>query len=147
VLLVMVPLAMLNAWPLAAGCICADGHYEPVCHAAECRTGMSDCGCACCAHHNCCSGKACCHRSAKSHEQMLGQHVGDSGCCTPLIHQATPTVVNTSPLVDGQHVMALVMVPIDLPYFGEALKIRRQTDFDTGRPPNDLVITLQRLVI
>ena len=32
-ILAMVPLAMLNALPLAAGCICADGHYEPVCHA------------------------------------------------------------------------------------------------------------------
>jgi hypothetical protein len=50
-------------------------------------------------------------------------------------------------LVEGQHVMALVMVPIDLPYFGEALKIGRHVDFDTGRPPNDLVIMLQRLVI
>jgi len=55
--------------------------------------------------------------------------------------------VNASDLVDGQQGMALVMVPIDLPYFGEALKIGRQIDFDTGRPPNDLVITLQRLVI
>jgi len=144
----MVPLAMLNALPLAAGCICADGHYEPVCHAGQCRTGMADCGCACCAHHSCCSGKIRCNRSTVNpHEQIPDQHVSNSGCCTPLVHQATPTIVTSSAAVDSQQIAALIMAPIDLPYSGEALKIGRHVDFDTGRPPHDLVITLQRLVI
>src|SRR4051812_24188906 len=68
VLLAMVPLAMLNASPLAAGCICADGHYEPVCHAGQCNARLSAPDC--CAHHDCCSGKVCCHHSTTNPHQQ-----------------------------------------------------------------------------
>lgn len=148
VILAMLPLAVLSALPLAAGCICADGHYEPICRAGQCQSGMSGCGCPCCRHHACCTAKLCCHRSkTNSSNQIPGEQFSDSGCCTPLVHQATPTIVNTSAVVDSEHATALVVAPIALPQFGEALKFGQTVDFDTGRPPNDLVITLQRLII
>jgi hypothetical protein len=147
VLVAMAPLAVLNALPLAAGCICADGHYEAICHAGECQAGMAHCGCACCAHHSCCSGKVCCHHPTANPHEVPGQQVRDSGHCTPLVHQATPTIVNPSASADSEQIAAFIVAPIDLPYSGETLKTGRYVDVDTGRPPHDLVITLQRLVI
>jgi hypothetical protein len=148
VLVAMVPLAVLNALPLAAGCICADGHYEAICHAGQCQAGTGHCGCSCCAHRSCCCGKTCCHHSATNlREHVPGQHLDESRCCTPLVHQALPTVVNASAVVDSQLVTALVVTPIELPHIEVALRIVQHFDFDTGCPPNDLVITFQRLVI
>jgi hypothetical protein len=148
VILAMLPLAMLSALPLAAGCICADGHYEPICHAGQSQAGMAGCGCSCCAHHSCCSGKVCCHHSVVNpREHVPGQHLDGSGCCTPVVRQAIPTIVNSSAVVDSELVTALIVSPIELPHFEEALKIGQHFDFDTGCPPNDLVITFQRLVI
>ncbi len=78
---------------------------------------------------------------------MLGKQVGGNGCCTPIVHQAIPTIVTSSPVVDGQQMTALVLAPIDVPFFGGTTEIGHLIDFDTGRPPIDLVIALQRLVI
>lgn len=73
--------------------------------------------------------------------------MGGNGCCTPIVHQAIPTIVTSSPVVDGQQMTALVLAPIDVPFFGGTTEIGHLIDFDTGRPPIDLVIALQRLVI
>ena len=147
VLLAMIPLAALSALPWAAGCICSDGHYEPVCQAGRCQAGGAS-SCSCCAHRGCCNGKVCCHRSATSAGKGIpGQHLDNSGCCTPVIRQAIPSVVNSSTVVDSELVTALVVTLIDHPHVGEAFKIGQHFDFDTGCPPNDLVITFQRLVI
>ena len=148
VTLALLPLAMLSALPLAAGCICADGHYEPICHAGQSQASMANHGCSCCARRSCCSGKGCCHHSAvNSRNQIPGQHLDSSGCCTPVVRPAIPTVVNSSAVVDSELATALVVSSIELPHFEGALKITRHFDFDTGCPPNDLVITFERLVI
>jgi hypothetical protein len=43
--------------------------------------------------------------------------------------------------------MALTLASVDMPSFSPMEKTAVRLEFDTGRPPNDLVITLHRLVI
>jgi hypothetical protein len=145
----VMPLTLFNGMPISAGCICADGHYEPVCRAGRCRAGMSDCGCSCCAKTASCKGKCCCRKSENQrHENMPGQRVANNGCCKPVVVQV-PTVVTTqaSTGLDVQPIAALVLAPIDLPFLGSWSAVVHRIDFDTGPPPNDLIVTLQRLVI
>jgi hypothetical protein len=49
--------------------------------------------------------------------------------------------------VDGYQLMALTFASVDVPFFSPMVKTAIRVDSDTGCPPNDLVITLHRLVI
>src|SRR6476659_6813559 len=101
VTLAVLPLAIMNGLPLAAGCICADGHYEPVCHAGLCQTGKVDFGCSCCAHHGYCkSAAACCRQCPAPRKGDCGQRVNDRSCCNPVVHEAVPTVVSSPQMLD-----------------------------------------------
>jgi hypothetical protein len=146
--LAVLPLAIMNGLPIAAGCICADGHYEPVCHASLCHNSKGDCGRPCCAHHNCCNGaSACCQQYPAPLKDGRGHRVNRCPCCTPVVHEAIPTIIKSSQLLDVQPLPALVVAAIELPSSLAIAAIGHQIDFDTGPPPDDLVITLRRLVI
>jgi hypothetical protein len=150
VTLAVLPLVLLNTLPVAAGCICADGHFESACRHDLCVSGKGNCGCSCCARGGCCkSGTCCCRqRSAPPKDETPGKRLNDdSRCCTPLVHQAVPTVVTTPVIVDGYQIMALSLASIDMPSLSPMAMSAIRIDFDTGRPPNDLVVTLHRLVI
>jgi hypothetical protein len=148
VALAIMPLAILNGLPIAEGCICADGHYEPVCRA---HLGQSNDDHSCCAKHSgrmehaCCAGMHTCHLATeKSNGQ---QRLGDR-CCTPLVHQAVP-VVSATPQFDSPDQTAVWnAVAIESPTFlSLAMHGGHCVEVDTGTPPNDLVVTLQRLII
>lgn len=149
VTLAVLPLVVLNSLPVAAGCICADGHFEPACRHDLCRAGKANCGCSCCAHGCCCKGGTCCcrQRTAASKDDTSGDRVSGSPCCKPLVHQAVPTVVATPVIVDGYQMMALTLASVDIPSLSPMAMSAIRIDFDTGRPPNDLVVILHRLVI
>ena len=148
VFVAMMPLVILNSLPLAAGCICADGHFEPVCRAGRCQAGLGDCGCPCCAHGSCSKGKACCHRSTnQQHKPAPGERLTGNRCCHPQVHDSVPTVDTSLKVFDGQQVKALQLAPINLPYVAGKTQPNHLLSVDIARPPNDLVITLQRLVI
>lgn len=150
VTLAVLPLVVLNTLPVAAGCLCADGHFEPACRHDLCVAGKGNCGCSCCANGCCCKGGKCCcrQRSAPQKDDTPGKRLNDNNrCCTPLVHQAVPTVAASPVVFDGYHAMALALPSIDMPSFSPMVKTAVRFEFDTGQPPNDLVVTLHRLVI
>ena len=158
----MVPLVILNGWPVA-GCICADGHYEASCpgcvgrarHAAaeQKPTTRSCCGRACCARagksestHSCCKGHKSCCKQAKGRE--VNAPAIEGPCCTPVAQTQVIPVVSVSPAVVDHHQAVAVFAAIpDLPSLAAAVHHGRCVEIDTGPPPNDLVVTLQRLII
>lgn len=156
----MVPLVFLNGWPIG-GCICADGHYEPFCRGCG-RTANSSadhalaastcCGHTCCARHtdsdadrSCCKGHNCCEQS----QQGTSNEPGVRGpCCTPVRQLPVTPVVKVSPTaVDHHQDLAVFTVVADLPLAAATVHHGRCVEIDTGPPPNDLVVTLQRLII
>ena len=165
---VMVPLAVLSGQPVY-GCICADGHYELFCQAGRCPgkakaaaanpgSTAACCGCSCCADagpkdasHACCKARvaglaraACGHQSGNS----SAQHVGNKGCCTPVVQQATvATVVAAPQALDDHWLPALYVTTLDVNVFESAAHAHGAFPPDFGSPPRDLVVTLQRLVI
>lgn len=161
----MVPVALWNG-RADGGCICADGHFEPVCKAAHCPSGLQgaqvrpvqngSCGCSCCKNVEarrgnaelCRTKRGCCEKSG-THDanDHAGKSVGGEGCCTPVAQaQAVATVVPTPRIDDHQHSSALVAILQDSPGVLGAVRATRLVDVDTG-PPTNLVITLRRLVI
>ena len=152
VAMAIIPLAILNGAPFAQGCICADGHYEPICRAAACRVGQSDCGRQCCAKqthyagHSCCTGPHA-HHAAPT-KPAIGQTFGNP-CCTPVVHQAMPTVVAAPQVAPGDGITALNTTAVEPPYVlaVELMHVTHRAELGTGPPPGDLVVSLQRLVI
>ena len=149
VTLTVLPLAVMNGLPFAAGCICADGHYEPVCQADLCHAGKGNCGCSSCAHHSCCNGAtACCRqRAAQLKDNAAAMQIAGKPCCTPVVHEAVPTVVDSPQLIDVHPSAALIVAVIELPSSVAIAATGHRIEFGTARPPDDLVITLRRLVI
>jgi hypothetical protein len=141
----MVPLVLLNASPVPAGCICADGHREAICQAARCRDNPSDCGCQCCAVRGRSSTEPCCTQHSNVPDEA-GLKVGGTAC-TPLVHQAVPSIIPSAPMIDAYQLTALLVTPVGVPTQIDSIRIVHRVDFDIGRPSNDLVITFQRLVI
>ena len=157
VALAMVPLAILNAWPVLAGCICADGHYEPVCNAGLCRADAGDCGCSYCAERasnrgisNCCNAKThCCHRRSETSPQNNdgGKQVSGNGCCTPIVHVAAPAVITMPHTIDLHQTPVLMLVAVTVPLSTFTASFTNRVEVENDLPPNDLVVALQRLVI
>lgn len=149
----MMPLALFSARP-NSGCICADGHYEPVCLASSRgsrslalgETPMGGCcGCSCCraiGNPSLSGGQSCCSRAA-SHAQPKGISQS-SGCCHPL----PPTQVVASAkltLVDFDATSAEMVSPIAVLSSVVAWPATIE-QIELGAPP-DLVLTLQRFLI
>lgn len=157
-----VPLVLLNG-RVTASCICADGHVEPFCRVEICSnqtatsTDARDCGCPCCAKDNrdrsstgCCRGKmACCQQSDKPRsDKSDGAGVSDNSCCTPVVHaQTVPAVVGATKIVDDHRAPAICAAVTPWPCSMNGSSATLHSVLDTGSPPNDLVITLHRLVI
>lgn len=149
VTLAALPLAIMNGLPVAAGCICADGHYEPVCKAGLCRDGKGDCDRSLGIHRSCCKGDtACCrHRAAPLKDGAGEKLVNEAPCCTPVANEAVPAVINSSQVLDVQSSSALIVAVIELPSSIASATVGHRIDFDKWPPPDDLVVTLRRLVI
>jgi hypothetical protein len=155
VAIAMVPLVVLNALPVSAGCICADGHREPVCHAGRCLARKGDCGCPCCARRAILGSTGCCKKTADRRPHPVDdqppeegrQGVLGNGCCTPIVHQSVPTVITLTQIVDSDQMRALLWSRIDVPHSVAPASNWYRIDFDTGPPPEDFVVTFRRLVI
>lgn len=156
----MVPAAVLSGLP-AFGCICADGHYELFCQAGHCSNEEEHqgSGCTCCTsveaqanEHKCCQRKTACCRGTESKckDQLSSSslRVGDKGGCTPAIREAAATTLTAVvPALDDHHLPVAwtarsvqVWAPVKLSYAAHL-------QLDTGPPPDDLIVTLARLVI
>lgn len=154
----MVPLVILNGLP-AGGCICADGHYEPFCHGCASRAAhrvetnasahRSCCQRACCAgrtainaKRSCC--KSCCQRTSTRTPNVPSVN---GPCCTPVAQNPATPVVKVSPATVDHQGLSLFVVATDLPSLAIAAHHGRPVEIDMGPPPDDLVVTLRRLII
>jgi len=161
----MVPVALWNG-RANGGCICADGHYEPLCKAALCSgnkagtdssaSEMRCCGCSCCgkpgtsrANADCCRTQTgCCRGSDRPVSDPIGESVDSNGCCTPLAPTQAPPAVVTAPLQGGHQESPVLLVAIlDSPSLVAGVRAAARVEIDAGLPPTDLVVTLRRLVI
>jgi hypothetical protein len=139
----MVPLVFLNAWPVSAGCICADGHRERVCCAAKRGAGP-----ACCINRSAAGEKKCCSRPAEQPPDCsAGCRLSDGGRCTPIVQQAIPAVVKSSPVVDDLQLNAPVLSIAVISLTAADTVTVACINRDTGRPISDRVIAFHRLVI
>jgi hypothetical protein len=148
----IMPLIILNGLSVAEGCICADGHYESICRASLCEARTSDCGHPCGAKCSCCTGRSCCSRPHVCHPSP--QSTGDEvtlakRCCTRLVHQVVPTVVDASHVRAWQHAPICNAAVLEPSYSLCVVTTHtaHRAELGTGPPPCDLVVTLQRLVI
>jgi hypothetical protein len=73
--------------------------------------------------------------------------VRGNGGCTPVVHQAITTVLNSSPVLDVQQLPAFIVALAELPTSLGLANFGHRIEFDTGPPPDDIVITFHRLVI
>ena len=161
----MVPLAILNGWPSMA-CSCANGQSNPSGRGAVCcalhsgagqkGSGSSCCGCPCCAErggdssrHGCCPPptKKCCQPSNKP--SPGGRQAGspNHGCTLVIQMQPIPGVVAASQYNDQYDVLALFVVPLNLARPLATSQTSACVEIDSDPPPDNLVVTLQRLVI
>jgi hypothetical protein len=161
----LIPLVAFSGLP-AYGCICADGHYEPRCNAIRCaapdhsdvtsKPASDCCGRSCCAHrsvdghsHSCCQGHT--ERDVSSHSSLAqtgAPSITGKSCCTPFVRAATvATVANSMQAVDDHQLPTIDAVTIALA--DSHIGVRTCPHFlaDIGPPPDDLVVTLGRLVI
>ncbi len=163
----LIPVALLSGQPVH-GCICADGHYEFFCraghrasrHQEETDTASTIAeSCSCChkadagkTSHDCCKGATGCCDSAKRQSQdpqhPASPYLSGKGCCTPVVSDATERTLTASVQTNGDHqVVALFAIMPELPCSQMDANRCPHLLASTGPPPDDLVVTLQRLVI
>jgi hypothetical protein len=147
IVLAMMPLAVANAWPVSAGCICADGHYEPVCRADNCRAGKMNCGCSCCERTECCSQKL--TASVDANDVPFVDEIGccAQGCCTPLVHVPQFAVFLASPESDIHAARAFAVSFFDAFSVVGNENLAQRFERKASPPPNDLVVVFHRLII
>lgn len=161
----MVPLTILNGWP-SVGCSCADGQFNLSCRGAVCSAihvgarpmsaGSSCCGCPCCAERggdksrsSCCSQPTKKSYPPSNTPSQDGRQAGgpNHGCTTVVQMQPIPGVVASLQFNDQHEVLALFVVPLDLASPLAVSQTSACVEIDSGPPPDNLVVTLQRLVI
>lgn len=161
----LIPLVAFSGLP-AYGCICADGHYELCCNSSRFATS-NYCEVTPKAANDCCGRSCCAHRVADGHSRSCCQRKSDHGltsrpaqtktgetsitgksCCTPVVRAATvATVANSLKAVDDHHLPAIGAVTVELADSHVGARPCPHFLADVGPPPDDLVVTLQRLVI
>ena len=150
-ILAMIPLTVVSG-RVAPGCICSDGHFEPLCNGGKCcsdpATSATTDSCHC---RNCCQStqgpaKSCCLRATHpSHLEQTSDGENPQKCCHPL---------TLSPMVpEGD---AAVHSNVELPSFNCSsavdlpLVIVEQVAYvpliDSG-PPRGRLYVLQSLLI
>jgi hypothetical protein len=166
VAIALIPVALLSGQPVN-GCICADGHYAYLCRAGHrtARHQESDVAsastesCSCCHHadvgktsHDCCTEDADCCGSKQQEPQgaqhQVYPHISSKGCCTPVVSDAVERTLTASVQAsDGHQAVALLAMMPDLLHSQLGELPGRHLLTDIRPPPDDLVVTLRRLVI
>lgn len=123
-ILALIPLTVWSG-RVAPGCICSDGHFEPLCDGEKCNCCSSNDathragGCAKCRTKTAASGhrKACCsHNREPDGIAKFPDRDCPGGCCHPLSLSPMVTEKNSTPQLDVEHVafveaMTVVKVP------------------------------------
>lgn len=155
--LVMLPAFFLATLPHTA-CICADGHREPSCQAAVCRSlakGSSMtacCGCTCCSHRGSNEPRSCCQakqkqQSSSDHHPISGSAVAAKGCCKPFVESPAPAAVAAKgKLVSELTLAAVALTPTTMLSASELWPTFERPQ-QAMPPPLDAVIVFQHLTI
>lgn len=163
IVLAMAPLALWSGRPVC-GCTCAKGCNCPCCQAAlrthDDESPDETCtarGCCCCcrqigaqsAGDKCCRAKmACCERSRAGDTSGGGQSACRKTCCTCVAHlPAIPAELHEQRFEGRDQLLVNFASDFDSPCHVAVRRIAHRVDADTGLPPTDLVVALQRLVI
>lgn len=161
----MIPLVAFSGLP-AYGCICADGHYEPRCNATRCaghdhsdvksQSAMGCCGRSCCAKrsadghpHSCCQRHTERGLASRPAQSKTGEpSMTGKSCCTPVVQAVTvATIASSLQAVDDHQLPAIDAVTVELADSHVGAQPCPRFFADIGPPPDDLVVTLRRLVI
>jgi hypothetical protein len=151
----MMPLVTLNGRTVI-GCGCT-GRFE-----AECRCSCSDiqkggnhttgeAGCRCCAHNRSRPSESCCkhiERDSGESKSTIGKGLQSRTCTTMAMHVADPATISSLNLHDGIRSAALHLTAFEIPFVLPHETIwGRSTRIETGPPPDNLLVTLGRLLI
>jgi|GEM_PF-3267582 len=161
----LIPLVAFSSLP-AYGCICTDGHFELCCNSSRFATSNYSqvnskaandcCGRSCCAHRvadgrsrSCCQRKSNHGLASRTSQTKLGEtSITGKRCCTPVARADTlATVANSLKAVDDHHLRAIDDVTVEIADSHIGARPRPHFLADVGPPPDDLVVTLRRLVI
>ena len=114
----LIPLTVFSG-RVASGCICSDGHFEPLCDGGNCCSGPADsanadsCGCRkCCKSADGTTASCCLHVTHPSHLGQSPDGDGSQTCCHPLA--LSPMVAENSSAVQSQ---------VELPEFHEPVTV------------------------
>jgi len=159
-----IPLVVFNGRTLV-GCGCT-GHFESVCH-CNCCSNEDNAGNRrhaqsarpCCAGHafkadqcSCCNHREATHRCTMAEQERDSSSTNGAAlkgpCCISIVlHDVIPATVASSMDASELQPSIFVLADFNLPTSDSQSHVVQVVDFDTGPPPNDLVVTLHRLVI
>lgn len=140
----MVPLAVFNGRAFT-GCGCT-GHFETVCH-CQCGSGP------CCVQESmqtqtCRANESSDHRTSGQSTPPSSQAGAHGHHCTRIVaYVVVPATVAPSSADHDSHASALALAALDQPLPSVSIHAGQVVQLDTRPPPNDLVITLDRLII
>jgi hypothetical protein len=150
-----IPLAVFNGRTVV-GCGCF-GHFEPVCHCGCCGGQHGKSRCSCCTRHGFSHGSCyCCNHSDaasrcdtadSSSHPGAGQSLQGHRCKSFVLHEVTPVTVAPYVAAGDLHESIFALADFGLPLVFSQSRVGKVVDFDTGPPPDDLVVILHRLVI
>jgi hypothetical protein len=155
-----VPLVVFNGRTIN-GCGCS-GHFEAVCHCACCSDvhdsseQLAKTCCSCCGSHAagdskccCCRGKPTkhCDKAADTAGSANGRALERHQCKRIALYNVLPVTAVPSFDAGGLHSSLFVLADVTVPVLRYGSHVGTTVDFDTGPPPDDLVVTLHRLII
>ena len=151
-ILALIPLTVFNG-RATAGCLCSDGHFEPLCRGGSCGSPSGSaaqpgpCGVAqCCCRSKSGDQKPCC-RGANLPSGLAERSESDQtrSCCLPLTHSPMVPVTTFTPQVDNEslafdHTVVVSLVPVVVEQAAPVYAV-------DSRPPIERLYVLQRLLI
>jgi hypothetical protein len=150
-----IPLVFFNGRTFV-GCGCL-GHFEAVCHCGCCDGQLGKSACSCCTghgfNHRSCS---CCNQSKSMNRCNTvndGSHpasretLQEHHCKSFVLHVVTPVTLTANFDASDLHESLFALAVLGRPSVFTQVQVGQVVDFETGPPPNDLVVTLHRLII
>ena len=151
----MLPLAVMNGRSIA-GCISPTGEFSPGCHcwstqndSASGANNVCRCHCSCCQGKACCCkvGASCCSTAATNGRRSSGNGYRSGERCRPVTAYVVSQGVKASiSFVDAHQAIDLTAALIDVPTSAPS-PAHNLVGPNTGPPPDNLVIVLQRFLI
>jgi hypothetical protein len=139
----MLPLVLLNGRTIT-GCGC-NGHFEAVCR-CHCGSGCGGC-CGQAGQRSCCAGKVAANQAARpAAPQGSSESARNHRCVQAAEYVVVLATTSPTQADDEFNASILALLSFDLPLVSASTDGEQYLQLDT-RPPNDLVVTLHRLVI